>query len=179
MEEVVGAVKRCPASSLPLAAAACAPDALMELGTQLNAEVLHLTAVQSNKCLVLHWFAAARVQCRNVDVVEHARVWLRVQVVGKPVVTSHHSGSVVDCGCSFVVVRLVTWVTLYWTLVTGVAKTYFICLHRETICKIIQVCPPYSFPTTQTRWQELVPEAENSRRRALFLSEKDLRRKKI
>ena len=76
---------------------------------------------------MLHWFATPppRVQCRNVDVVEHARVWLRVQVVGSPVVTSYHTGSVVvDCGRSFVVVLLVTWVTLCWTLVTKLTKLH-------------------------------------------------------
>ena len=65
------------------------------------------------------------MQCRNVDVVEHARVWLRVQVVGRPVVTFYHTGSVVvDCGRSFVVVLLVTRVTLYWTLVTKLTKLH-------------------------------------------------------
>ena len=60
------------------------------------------------------------VQCRNVDVVEHARVWLGVQVVGRPVVTSYHTGFVADH--SFVVVCLVKRVTLHWTLVTKLQK---------------------------------------------------------
>ena len=53
------------------------------------------------------------MQCRNVDVAEHARVWLGVQVVGRPVVaavvTFHHSSTLVfGVVTSFAVVRLVT-----------------------------------------------------------------------
>ena len=53
------------------------------------------------------------LQCRNVDVAEHARVWLGVQVVGRPVVaavvTFHHSSTLVSAVVTgFAVVRLVT-----------------------------------------------------------------------